>query len=57
MRTKRNLQSMKRRKFKAKIRMLGASNITTIPIHIVRELNLKTGDKVILQIEKDENDP
>jgi len=43
-------------RFDATVRYIGASNIITLPIKIVRDLDIKIGDKISVKIQKKEND-
>ncbi len=38
--------------FEAKVRYLSSSLIVTIPVKVARELELKLGDRVIIQVRK-----
>lgn len=44
-------------KFEAKVRYLASSLIVTIPVNVARELGIKLGDKVLIQVRKKEASP
>ena len=41
--------------FKGKLRYVGASLVVTIPAKVVRELGVKLGDNVTIQVQKRDN--
>ena len=45
------------RNFEAKVRYLSSSLIVTIPVKVARELGIKLGDRVVIQVQKKEPRP
>ena len=42
------------RNFEARVRYLASSLIVTIPVKVARELHIKLGDSVLIQVRKNE---
>ena len=43
--------------FEARVRYLASSLIVTIPVKVARELGIKLGDRIVIQIQKKEATP
>jgi len=43
--------------FEARVRYLSSSLIVTIPVKVARELGIKLGDRVVIQVQKKEPRP
>lgn len=43
--------------FEARVRYLSSSLIVTIPVKVARELGIKLGDRVVIQVRKKEESP